>query len=200
MNRRLAARDRDVRLHRAGGGAFVAQPPPPGQDGSAAKDLPPAESTAVRRRCSSRPTRSSGSRRCSTCGRSGAVSSKVEADIRTLERRRSRTAPMTAGHFIFIPSVLLVGVVIGWILGSRAARDAFAAELRRRDERRLERPTDQRPLTRARRAAPAAITFACVSSTRYFESKQLDALRVRRRRSRRRRADRRRAADRPIRG
>jgi hypothetical protein len=42
---------------------------------------------------------------------------------------------MTAGHFIFIPAVLLVGVVIGWILGSRAARDAFAAELRRREER-----------------------------------------------------------------
>jgi hypothetical protein len=42
---------------------------------------------------------------------------------------------MTAGHFIFIPSVLLVGVVIGWILGSRAARDAFAIELRRREER-----------------------------------------------------------------
>ena len=42
---------------------------------------------------------------------------------------------MTAGHFIFIPSVLLVGIVIGWILGSRAARDAFAAELRRRDEK-----------------------------------------------------------------
>ena len=33
---------------------------------------------------------------------------------------------MTAGHFIFIPAVLLVGVVIGWILGSRAARDAYA--------------------------------------------------------------------------
>ncbi|MGE5245418.1 MAG: hypothetical protein ACM3SQ_14420 [Betaproteobacteria bacterium] len=42
---------------------------------------------------------------------------------------------MTAGHFIFIPAVLLVGVVIGWILGSRAARDAFAMELRRREER-----------------------------------------------------------------
>ena len=42
---------------------------------------------------------------------------------------------MTAGHFIFIPSVLLVGLVIGWILGSRAARDAYAAELRRREER-----------------------------------------------------------------
>jgi hypothetical protein len=42
---------------------------------------------------------------------------------------------MTAGHFIFIPSILLIGVVIGWVLGSRAARDAFAAELRRREER-----------------------------------------------------------------
>ncbi len=42
---------------------------------------------------------------------------------------------MTAGHFIFIPSVLLVGVVIGWILGSRAARDAYAAELRRREDK-----------------------------------------------------------------
>jgi len=42
---------------------------------------------------------------------------------------------MTAGHFIFIPAVLLVGIVIGWILGSRAARDAYAAELRRREER-----------------------------------------------------------------
>jgi hypothetical protein len=42
---------------------------------------------------------------------------------------------MTAGHFIFIPAVLLIGVVIGWMLGSRAARDAYAAELRRREER-----------------------------------------------------------------
>jgi hypothetical protein len=42
---------------------------------------------------------------------------------------------VTAGHFIFIPSVLLVGLVLGWILGSRAARDAFAMELRRREER-----------------------------------------------------------------
>lgn len=35
----------------------------------------------------------------------------------------------TASHFIFIPAVLLIGVVIGWILGSRAAQDAYAAEL-----------------------------------------------------------------------
>ena len=42
---------------------------------------------------------------------------------------------MTSGHFIFIPSVLFVGVVIGWILGSRAARDAYNLELRRREEK-----------------------------------------------------------------
>jgi hypothetical protein len=42
---------------------------------------------------------------------------------------------MTAGHFIFIPAVLVIGIVIGWILGSRAASDAYAAELRRREER-----------------------------------------------------------------
>jgi len=56
---------------------------------------------------------------------------------------------VTAGHFIFIPSVLLVGVVIGWILGSRAARDAYAAELRRRDER------DARKATKAGEAGRA---------------------------------------------
>ncbi len=42
---------------------------------------------------------------------------------------------MTAGHFLFIPAVMLVGLVLGWILGSRAAKDAYAAELRRREER-----------------------------------------------------------------
>ncbi len=42
---------------------------------------------------------------------------------------------MSSAHFIFIPAVLLVGIVIGWVLGSRAAQDAFAAELKRREER-----------------------------------------------------------------
>jgi hypothetical protein len=42
---------------------------------------------------------------------------------------------ISAAHLIFIPATMLVGLVIGWILGSRAARDAFAAELRRREER-----------------------------------------------------------------
>ena len=42
---------------------------------------------------------------------------------------------MTAAHFIFIPSVLLVGVVLGWVLGSRAAKDAYASELRKRERK-----------------------------------------------------------------
>jgi hypothetical protein len=42
---------------------------------------------------------------------------------------------MSSAHFIFIPAVLLIGVVVGWILGSRAAADAFGAELKRREER-----------------------------------------------------------------
>ncbi len=41
---------------------------------------------------------------------------------------------MPASHFIFIPAVLLIGIVIGWILGSRAAKDAYAAELRRQEK------------------------------------------------------------------
>jgi hypothetical protein len=42
---------------------------------------------------------------------------------------------MTSAHFIFIPAVLLLGIVIGWILGSRAAADAYAAELKKREAR-----------------------------------------------------------------
>jgi hypothetical protein len=45
-------------------------------------------------------------------------------------------ADMPATHFIFIPAVLVIGVVIGWILGSRAAKDAYAAELKKREGRR----------------------------------------------------------------
>lgn len=44
-------------------------------------------------------------------------------------------AQMSAAHFIFIPAVLLIGIVIGWVLGGRAAQDAFAADMRRREER-----------------------------------------------------------------
>jgi hypothetical protein len=46
---------------------------------------------------------------------------------------------MGAGHFIYIPATVFIGMVIGWILGSRAARDAFAVELKRREERSAKR-------------------------------------------------------------
>ena len=41
----------------------------------------------------------------------------------------------TAAHFIYIPGVLLLGIVLGFILGSRAAADAQAVDARRRQER-----------------------------------------------------------------
>lgn len=41
----------------------------------------------------------------------------------------------TAAHFFYIPAVLLLGIVIGWIFGSRAAADAYASELRKRGEK-----------------------------------------------------------------
>ncbi len=40
----------------------------------------------------------------------------------------------SASHFLFIPGVLLIGIVIGWILGSRAAADAYAVQLRRQQD------------------------------------------------------------------
>lgn len=53
---------------------------------------------------------------------------------------------MGAGHFIFIPAVLLIGIVIGWVLGSRAAVDAYRLELKRREERpRSDRRRPERP-------------------------------------------------------
>lgn len=47
---------------------------------------------------------------------------------------------MTAAHFVLIPAVLIIGMVIGWILGSRAAADAYQAELKRREERAARKP------------------------------------------------------------
>ncbi|OFW01729.1 MAG: hypothetical protein A3I61_15165 [Acidobacteria bacterium RIFCSPLOWO2_02_FULL_68_18] len=40
-----------------------------------------------------------------------------------------------AAHFLYIPAVLILGIVVGWILGSRAAADAYAGQLRKLQER-----------------------------------------------------------------
>jgi uncharacterized protein YneF (UPF0154 family) len=40
----------------------------------------------------------------------------------------------TSEHIIFIPVVLLVGIVIGWVLGGKAARQQMADRAKRRSE------------------------------------------------------------------
>jgi hypothetical protein len=42
---------------------------------------------------------------------------------------------MTASHVIFIPGVLMVGMFLGFILGTRAARNQFDLQQRRGAER-----------------------------------------------------------------
>ncbi len=52
----------------------------------------------------------------------------------------------TTAHFIYIPAVLVLGVVIGFVLGGRAARDAFAGQAekdRARAERKAKREADK---------------------------------------------------------
>ena len=79
---------------------------------------------------------------------------------------------MTSAHFIFIPAVLIVGVVIGWILGGRAARDAYrdgveaAGGTRRAPRTRI--TAAQRPIaSRCARLSgrPASRMRRCASST-----------------------------------
>ena len=49
----------------------------------------------------------------------------------------------TAAHVIYIPGMLLLGVVIGYIPGTRAARDAFTAEQARQKAREARRAARQ---------------------------------------------------------
>lgn len=47
---------------------------------------------------------------------------------------------MSAAHFIYIPGSVLLGIVLGFILGARAARDTYEAEKRRQQGRRSPEP------------------------------------------------------------
>ena len=42
---------------------------------------------------------------------------------------------MTSSHILFIPGILMVGMFIGFILGTRAARNQADLERRREEER-----------------------------------------------------------------
>jgi hypothetical protein len=42
---------------------------------------------------------------------------------------------VTSGHFIFIPAVFSVGILVGFLLGGRVAQDRLAMERKRDAER-----------------------------------------------------------------
>ena len=55
---------------------------------------------------------------------------------------------MTAGHILFIPGALMIGMFLGFILGTRAARNQFDLQKKRDAEREA---------ARAERAAKRAV-------------------------------------------
>jgi hypothetical protein len=56
---------------------------------------------------------------------------------------------VTAGHILFIPGAIMVGMFLGFILGTRAARNQFDLQQKRELEREATRAARA-----ARRAAP----------------------------------------------
>ena len=42
---------------------------------------------------------------------------------------------MTSGHILFIPGALMIGMFVGFILGTRAARNQFDLQQKREAER-----------------------------------------------------------------
>jgi hypothetical protein len=64
---------------------------------------------------------------------------------------------MTSGHLIFIPAVLIIGIFIGFLLGTRAAQDRVNLELKRQAERESARKARaERKATRAAAAGEPA--------------------------------------------
>ena len=59
----------------------------------------------------------------------------------------------TSGHFIFIPGVLLIGCIIGFVLGMRAKADQDKMEARREIDREAARKA--RAERKAKKAAAA---------------------------------------------
>jgi hypothetical protein len=58
---------------------------------------------------------------------------------------------VTSGHFIFIPAVLMVGIIVGFLFGTRAAADRMNLERKREAER--EEARERRAERKARRKA-----------------------------------------------
>jgi hypothetical protein len=63
---------------------------------------------------------------------------------------------VTAGHVLFIPGVLMVGMFLGFILGARAARNQFDLQQKRAAEREATRAARavKRAAAQANKPAP----------------------------------------------
>lgn len=60
---------------------------------------------------------------------------------------------MSSSHFIFIPLVLIAGIILGFVFGGRVARDAYNRELEREKQREATRK--EREARKAERATAA---------------------------------------------
>ncbi len=58
---------------------------------------------------------------------------------------------MTSSHILFVPAVLVVGIVIGFIVGSRSSRDTMLLEKKREEERK--RAREERAKRKAAKAS-----------------------------------------------
>jgi hypothetical protein len=65
---------------------------------------------------------------------------------------------MTTAHLIYIPMAILVGMIFGFFLGGRAARDAFAHEQKKVEKRAAARA--------ARQAAAGKVSQATEATSR----------------------------------
>jgi hypothetical protein len=52
---------------------------------------------------------------------------------------------VTAAHFIYIPMLLMLGAVLGFFLGGRAARDAFELKKKKDEARRARQREREAP-------------------------------------------------------
>jgi hypothetical protein len=59
----------------------------------------------------------------------------------------------SSAHFIYIPIVLVLGLVLGFVWGSRTTREAFVLEARRLEER-AKKKAERQAQREAERAAP----------------------------------------------
>lgn len=66
----------------------------------------------------------------------------------------------TAAHVIYIPAMLMFGIVIGYMLGTRAARDALLAEQARREAKAARRAARDAEAKTGRDANPGEGTHA----------------------------------------